>query len=257
MLKLKDRNNDILNDFQIRSINKNNQELEYKKNIFDIALEKDKHKSNMKIQKLKTKKERMQVALQVQMEKLKQQPIKNAIATMKQQNDYNKKKNEVRKKEIGTLIKCSKKLSLMSLVCSVFSGAMTCISILDSNNLQVTFFQSLVILFCAVFENYLLKQWNKYYNDFFEKENKIKKITLILISAIITIYTCYSIKTNFDFWSNSKIDLCGRIIISCIFDLMAICFAFISDEYFYLNFNKQKEEKTTEKIDVNQLLKKK
>lgn len=257
MLKLKDRNTEILNDFQIRSINKNNQELEYKKNIFDIALEKDKHKSNMKIQKLKTKKERMQVALQVQMEKLRQQPIKNAIAQMKNQNDYNKKKNEARKKEIPALIKCSKKLSIMSMICSIFSGSMTCISILDVNNLQVTIFQSLIILFCAIFENCLLKQWNKYYNDFFEKDNKIKKITLILISSIITIYTAYSIKTNFDFWNMSKIDLCGRIIISCIFDLMAICFAFLSDEYFYLNFNKKKEEKTTEKIDVNKLLKKK
>ena len=132
----------------------------------------------------------------------------------------------------------SKKMSIISFLCSVFSGAMTCISILDISNLQVTIFQSIVILFCAVFENYLLKQWNKYYNDFFEKDNKIKKITLILISSIITIYTAYSVKTNFDFWNKSKIDMCGRIIISGIFDLMAICFAFISDEYFYLNFNK-------------------
>lgn len=257
MLKLKDRNTEILNDFQIRNINKNNQELEYKKNIFDIALEKDKYKSNMKIQKLKTKKERMQVALQVQMEKLRLQPIKNAIATLKQQNDYNKKKNEARKKEIPMLIKNSKIMSLMSFLCSIFSGSMTCISILDISNLQVTIFQSIIILFCAIFENYLLKQWNKYYNDFFEKNNSMKMIILVLSSSIILIYTAYSIKTNFDFWNKSKIDMCGRIIISCIFDLMAICFAFISDEYFYLNFNKKKEEKTTEKIEVNKLLKKK
>ena len=133
MVKLKEKNNNLLSNLQKRLINKKNQNVEYKKHVFDTEIDRSKNESSMKIEKMKLTKEEMDADLQVQLEELKAQPVKNALSKLKNQNDYNNLKNDIRKKEITTLIDKSKTLSAMSLLCSLFSGFMTYCCILICN----------------------------------------------------------------------------------------------------------------------------
>ena len=98
-VKLKEKNNvNLLNNLQKKLINKKNQGVEYKKHVFDTEIDRSKNESNMKIEKMKLTQNEMEADLQVQMEELKAQPIKNALAKLKNQNDYNNLKNDIKKR---------------------------------------------------------------------------------------------------------------------------------------------------------------
>lgn len=254
MVKLKEKNNNLLSNLQKRLINKKNQNVEYKKHVFDTEIDRSKNESNMKIEKLKLQQEETSADLQVQMEELKAQPVKNALAKLKNQNDYNNVMNEVKKREITTLTNHSKLLGWISLLCSVFSGVMTSVSVLKDGLNIYTVTESILLIFGAIVSNIVLKNINKYYYDFYEKNDKSKALTMTLLLFGTIIYISYSIKTNYQFWDNTKIDSYGKFIISFIYDLFAVACAFVSDDYFYLNFNIKKQEETEEEIDVNSII---
>lgn len=254
-VKLKEKNNSLLSNLQKRLINKKNQGNEYKKHVFETEIDRSKNESNMKIEKMKLTKEEMDADLQVEIEELKAQPVKNALSKLKNQNDYNNLKNEIRKSEIMTLLSKAKTLSLMSLMCSLFSGVMTSCCILKSNIVyQYKIVAVVMIIFGAIAENFGIKIIHKYYNDFYEKGSRFKTFAYTTLLLIIVLYTGYSVKTNFDFWANTNIDGFGQVIISGIFDLIAISFALISDEFLFLNFNGKKQEETEEEVDVNSII---
>lgn len=254
-VKLKEKNNSLLSNLQKRLINKKNQGNEYKKHVFETEIDRSKNESNMKIEKMKLTKEEMDADLQVEIEELKAQPVKNALSKLKNQNDYNNLKNDIRKREITTLLDKSKTLNLMSLMCSLFSGIMTSCCILKSNIVyQYKIVAVVIIIFGAVAENFGIKIIHKYYNDFYEKGSIFKTFAYTTLLLIIVLYTGYSVKTNFDFWANTNIDGFGQVIISGIFDLIAISYALISDDFLFLNFNGKKQEETEEEIDVNSII---
>lgn len=254
-VKLKEKNNSLLSNLQKRLINKKNQGNEYKKHVFETEIDRSKNESNMKIEKMKLTKEEMDADLQVEIEELKAQPVKNALSKLKNQNDYNNLKNDIRKREITTLLDKSKTLNLMSLMCSLFSGVMTSCCILKSNIVyQYKIVAVVIIIFGAVAENFGIKIIHKYYNDFYEKGSIFKTFAYTTLLLIIVLYTGYSVKTNFDFWANTNIDGFGQVIISGIFDLIAISYALISDDFLFLNFNGKKQEETEEEIDVNSII---
>lgn len=255
MVELKEKNTNLLSNLQKRLINKKNQGNEYKRHVFNTEIDRSKNESNMKIEKMKLTKEEMDADLQVEIEELKAQPVKNALSKLKNQNDYNNLKNDIRKREITTILDKAKTLSLMSLMCSLFSGFMTSCCVLKSNIVfQYKILAVIIITFGAIAENFGIKIIHKYHSDFYEKGSRFKTFAYTILVLIIVLYTGYSVKTNYEFWSNTNIDDFGRVIISGIFDLIAICFALISDDFLFLNFNSNKQEETEEEIDVNSII---
>lgn len=241
-----------LNLRQIFSLNRGKNNIEYKKekNKDDIDLRKIEVDNMVKSAELDSK--ALESEIKVKKLELKNEEAEDSIADVKNFRNYKKQLNNIKMKEIPNILKSSKSLGFYSLICSLFSAVMTNTTIYKDNSLdnEKKIIAIIAILTIGYLSNIAMKNINRFCNDFYEEKSFVKLLIIIGLLAGTIIYTGYSVVTNYQFWDETNLDICGKCIISVMFDLFGVVFALLSDEYFYINFNKKKMQKISRKDNM-------
>lgn len=241
-----------LSNKDVEEINEIKRETEKIKEVEEAKKQFIETNTNIKIHQIEQDKRQMKSTsdyLNYQIENMK---IKCNQAQQSRMLSYFNIKNKLLDSEMMGYEKTGTRREKASLTCTLISAFTTCAYLVIRTELTVKGVFGLIIgliavIYGAVQMVYSLKELNEYITKFLDTsssnrlENEIQ-LGNTFLSAITSIgYTCYSISANYKFWCYLDFDGFGAVIVSCLFDFLAISYTLNCQFFKFLKFSKKYE----------------